>query len=156
MDTHDTMANGRMKLDLLILPAMCLLYTGSSLDRSNIGNAKTIGLIADLGGDKTGHRYALLNGMFYIGYVNWMIVAGIVGKKTKMNVMLSVSGIVWGIAAACMGAINTWEQGYAVRYLVGLGEAGFAPLVTVYLARWYTRRELALRVAFWLATAPVA
>ena len=35
-------------------------------------------------------------------------------------------------------------------------EAGFSPLVQVYLSRFYTRRQLGIRVAFWLAMAPLA
>ncbi len=37
---------------------MTLIYCSSSLDKSNLGNAKTLGMIKDIGGDPTGEKYA--------------------------------------------------------------------------------------------------
>lgn len=34
-------------------------------------------------------------------------------------------------------------------------EAGFVPLIQVYLSRFYTRRQLGTRVGIWLAMAPM-
>ena len=43
------------KIDLLIVPWMCLLYLLSFLDRTNIGNARLAGMEEDLGME--GHDY---------------------------------------------------------------------------------------------------
>lgn len=45
-----------------------MIYLCSSLDKSNLGNAKTLGMIEDIGGDPSGKRYALLNAFYYISY----------------------------------------------------------------------------------------
>jgi hypothetical protein len=44
------------------------VYCCSSLDKSNLGNAKTLGMIKDIGGDPSGDRYALLNAFYFISY----------------------------------------------------------------------------------------
>jgi len=50
------------------MPLVVLLYLFCSLDKSNLGNAKTLGMIKDIGGDPTGSRYALLNAFYFIAY----------------------------------------------------------------------------------------
>lgn len=50
------------------MPLLTLIYLASSLDKSNLGNAKTLGLMKDLGKDPTGSTYALLNSFYYISY----------------------------------------------------------------------------------------
>ena len=50
------------------MPLVVLTYLFCSLDRSNLANAKTLGMVTDIGGDPTGNNYALINAMFYIGY----------------------------------------------------------------------------------------
>ena len=58
------------------MPAACFLYLFSSLDKGNLGNAKSLGMVGPsekggLGADPSGNRYALLNALYFIGYVNW-------------------------------------------------------------------------------------
>lgn len=55
------------------MPAVCILYLFSSLDKGNIGNAKTLGMVGKegFGPDPTGKRYALLNAFYFIGYATW-------------------------------------------------------------------------------------
>lgn len=50
-----------------------LLYLASGLDKGNLGNAKSIGMVGaeGLGADPTGKKYALLNGFYFIGYAMW-------------------------------------------------------------------------------------
>lgn len=56
------------KLDYRILPLVLLFYTLSSLDRSNLGNAKLSGLGDSVNLD--GNHYAFLGTAFYIGCWN--------------------------------------------------------------------------------------
>ncbi|RSH93181.1 hypothetical protein EHS25_007534 [Saitozyma podzolica] len=146
------------KLDLLIMPAACFLYLFSSLDKGNLGNAKTLGMIgaSGIGADPTGSRYALLNALYFIGYVNWMIPTTLFAKRTKVNLVIGCSGIWWGIAAASTAAVNSYGTAMAARYFVGFGEAGFGPVIPFYLARWYTERDLALRMSIFLFSGPLA
>jgi hypothetical protein len=44
-----------LKLDLLLVPMMCMIYLLAFLDRANIGNARVAGLQKDLG--ITDHQY---------------------------------------------------------------------------------------------------
>ena len=66
---------------------------------------------------------------------------------------LATCALVWGIAATCFAAVQNFGGAYAFRFIIGVGEAGFTPLIQVYLSRFYTRRSLGVRVGIWLAMA---
>lgn len=50
------------------MPLLTLIYLASSLDKSNLGNAKSLGMMKDIGHDPTGDTYALLNSLYYVSY----------------------------------------------------------------------------------------
>lgn len=50
------------------MPLLTLIYLCSSLDKSNLGNAKSLGMMKDLGKDPNGDTYALLNSLYYVSY----------------------------------------------------------------------------------------
>jgi MFS family permease len=78
----------------------------------------------------------------------------LLGKRTRMSMVLSICAIGWGIAATCFASVTNFPGSFACRFFIGFGEAGFSPLIQVYLSRFYTRQRLGVRVAFWLAMAP--
>lgn len=47
-------------------------------------------------------------------------------------------------------------QAAAVRFLLGIFEAGMLPGIAYYLSRWYRKSELAFRLALYLVTAPLS
>lgn len=53
---------------MILLPLLTLVYMCASLDKSNLGNAKQLGMVKDIGGDPSGDRYALLNAFYFISY----------------------------------------------------------------------------------------
>jgi len=71
------------QLDMILLPILTLTYMCSSLDKSNLGNAKTLGMIKDIGGDPTGERYALLNAMYFISYAPFSKLTHVGGRETS-------------------------------------------------------------------------
>lgn len=85
-----------------------------------------------------------------------MIPTTLFAKRTKVNLVIGCSGIWWGIAAASTAAVNSYGTAMAARYFVGFGEAGFGPVIPFYLARWYTKRDLALRMSIFLFSGPLA
>jgi len=50
------------------MPLLTLIYLASSLDKSNLGNAKSLGMMKDIGNDPSGDTYALLNSLYYVSY----------------------------------------------------------------------------------------
>lgn len=55
-----------------------------------------------------------------------------------------------------MAFVNNIHSVYAVRFLLGLFEAGMLPGIAYYLSRWYRRSELTFRLAVYCAMTPLA
>jgi len=74
------------KFDLRILPVLAIMYLFNSLDKSNLGNAKTAGLETTL--HLTGNQYNILLSIFFIPYVLTAPFLAIAGKKYGPNRVL--------------------------------------------------------------------
>lgn len=74
------------KLDFYLLPFLSLMYFFNSVDRSNLGNAKTDGMDKDLG--FMGEQYSLLILLFYIPNGLCDLPLNMLTKKWSGRVML--------------------------------------------------------------------
>lgn len=118
------------KLDLRILPTLAIMYLCKSLDSSNLGNAKTNGLEKDLG--LVGNQYNIMASMFYIPYVLFAPLISIAGKKYGPHRVLSACMMVFGSATLLVLAIQDFGGIMTLRWLVGMSESSFFPLVIYY------------------------
>lgn len=50
-----------------------------------------------------------------------MIPLALLGKRTRMEKVLTICAIGWGIAATCMAAVQNFGGAFACRLLTGLG-----------------------------------
>lgn len=55
--------------------------------------------------------------------------------------------IIWGLVSACTSQVKTPADIIACRFVLGFVEAPFFPGVLFYLSKWYTKKELSLRMA---------
>ena len=119
-------------------PLVALMFAASILDRSNVGFAKDA-LRADVHiGDAA---YALGAGIFFIGYALFEIPSNLILDRVGARVWLSRIMVTWGIASAMMMLVSGAHSFYALRFLVGLAEAGFSPGVVLYSTYWFPARE---------------
>lgn len=63
---HTTERKLMTRIDWHILPFISLLYLLAFLDRVNIANAKSFGLVADLGLDAAGTQYNTILTIFFV------------------------------------------------------------------------------------------
>lgn len=61
-----------------------------------------------------------------------------------------------GLVATCQAAVHNWQGMMALRFLMGVFEAGFGPGVPYLLSFFYRRHELGLRCGLFLSAAPLA
>ena len=123
-----------VKIARRIIPFMGLLYLVSFLDRVNIGFA-ALTMNADLG--LTPVMFGIGSGIFFLGY----ILAGIPSNTILMRVgarrWISIIMIVWGIISASLAFTTGARSFYALRFLLGVAEAGFFPGMILYLTFWF-------------------
>jgi MFS family permease len=126
------------KLDLHLLPGVCILYLLSFLDRSNVANAKLDGLDSDL--HMTGDQYLTGLTLFFIGYVLLEVFWNVILKRMGPKLWLPTVTLVWGIVATLQGVVvydggQTGVAGFfLVRFFLGLTEGGLFPGVVFYLS----------------------
>ncbi|KAM0229152.1 hypothetical protein ACHAPO_010182 [Fusarium lateritium] len=133
------------KLDRTILPWIMLLYLLSYIDRSNMGNARNIGLEKDIGLSSV--QYQLASASFYIGTVIFGTVGGLMLKVIKPSTWLGICAVGWGAVSTLQAACTNPAGLAAVRFFLGVFEASFAPGCALYLSFWYLKSELSLRIA---------
>lgn len=74
----------------------------------------------------TDTRYYLGVVLFQVGYVIAEIPSNMVLERSKPSLFLPAIMILWGTVCATMAAVKTWKQLVAVRFVLGVAEAGFS------------------------------
>jgi hypothetical protein len=72
------------KIDLHLVPPLCILYLLAFLDRVNIANAKLYNLTTDLG--LVGNQYNIALVLFFVPYVVFEIPANMLLKKFRPSI----------------------------------------------------------------------
>ncbi|PNP83968.1 hypothetical protein FNYG_02656 [Fusarium nygamai] len=142
------------KTDTRVLPSLALLFLCSFLDRTNVGNAKIIGMEKDLG--LTNLQYSQGLAVFYATYVFSELPSNLVLKKVSPRIWLPTLTVVWGIITMCLGFVSNFASFAAVRALLGVAEGGLLPGMVLYLSSIYTRGELALRIGIFYTAASLS
>ncbi|KAJ5950116.1 hypothetical protein N7454_001700 [Penicillium verhagenii] len=143
-----------LKLDFRILPMLSLLFLCSFLDRTNVGNAKILGLEKDIG--ITDRQYDIGLTVFYLFYICSELPSNLVIKKVSPKIWLPFLTIVWGIITMCLGFVQNYGGFVAVRALLGVAEGGLLPGMVLYLSSFYKRTDLALRIGLFYTAASLS
>lgn len=142
------------KLDFVLLPFLSLMYFFNSVDRSNLGNAKTDGMDKDL--HFIGEEYSLLILLFYVPFGLCDLPLNMLTNKFSGRVMLPTLMVSWGAMALLQCAASNFAGLLVIRLLLGFFEAGFFAGVVFYFTLFYTRGELGFRIAIFFGSALLA
>lgn len=82
--------------------------------------------------------------------------SNLVIKKFRPSRWIAFIATLWGIIATLTGLCNNYASLIACRLLLGLVEGGLFPGMAVYLTLFYTKKELALRIAYLFVSAALA
>lgn len=139
------------KLRMRIIPFVFVLYVISFLDRINIGFA-ALTMNKELA--ITSKQFGLVAGIFFFGYFLFEIPSNLLLHKLGARIWIARILITWGILAMLTGLVHSVHQLYAVRFLLGLAEAGYFPGIVLYLTYWFRQRDQAQMIALFLAGIP--
>jgi len=140
------------KLRMRIIPFVFVLYVISFLDRINIGFA-ALTMNKELA--ISSKQFGLVAGIFFFGYFLFEIPSNLLLHKIGARIWIARILITWGILAALTGLVHSVHQLYAVRFLLGLAEAGYFPGIALYLTYWFRQKDQAQAIAMFLAGIPV-
>lgn len=127
----------------------------------NLGNARTLNndipednIVNEL--DLRGNRYNIAVAVFFVPYVFFEAPSNFAMKYFSPSVWIGRIMISWGIITVCTAAVFNFSGLLAIRFFLGVAEAGFFPGVIMYLCYWYKPSERATRMAIFAGSVAVA
>jgi D-galactonate transporter len=117
-----------------LIPLIIVCYLFAYFDRINISFAK-FQIQSDLGFSDT--VYGLGASIFFVGYVLFEVPSNLLLHKFGARKWIARIMVTWGLATAAMLFVHSTSAFYALRFLIGALEAGFAPGVLYYFTQWF-------------------
>src|SRR6185437_4815152 len=121
-----------------ILPLIGVGYLFALMDRINVSFA-ALQMNQELGFSAT--VYGLGAGMFYLAYALFEVPSNMMLTRFGARRWLARIMFTWGLLAGGMMLVRTPIEFYAMRFLLGMAEAGFFPGVVYYLSHWFPRAQ---------------
>ncbi|MFP3249423.1 MAG: MFS transporter, partial [Paraburkholderia sp.] len=132
-----------------LTPLLMLCYVVAYLDRVNVGFAK-LQMTTDL--NLSDAVYGFGAGIFFLGYFIFEIPSNVILHKVGARVWIARIMVSWGVISMLTMFVTTPAMFYAMRFLLGLAEAGFFPGIILYLTYWYPAHRRG-RMTTWFMTA---
>src|SRR5437763_14368317 len=136
-----------------LIPFLFLLYIVSYLDRINVGFA-ALQMNQALGLSST--AFGLGAGIFFLSYTLFEVPSNVILARVGARVWIARIMITWGLVSAGMMFVRSATGFYALRFLLGLAEAGFFPGIIFYFTRWFPARERARIIATFMTATLIA
>lgn len=141
------------RVSLRILPILFTCYLVNYIDRVNVSFAQH-DLRAALKLSEA--AYGLGAGLFFIGYFAFQVPSNLMLNRIGARRAIALIILLWGMISALGACVQTENQFYLQRLLLGASEAGFFPGVILYLTTWYPSAIRARVFALFLTAIPVA
>ncbi len=135
-----------------LLPFLGLLYIVSYLDRVNVSFAK-LTMNQAIGIDDA--TYAFGAGIFFIGYFLFEVPSNLILERVGARRWIARIMITWGLVSGCTAFVTGSTSFVAMRFLLGIAEAGFFPGILLYLTYWFPARERARVVGLFMTALPL-
>ena len=117
-----------------LVPLIALGYGCAYMDRINISYA-SLQMDRDLHFSSTVYGFGA--GLFFLSYAACEVPSNLLLYRFGARRWLSRIMVTWGVIAMAMMFVRTPWQFYAVRFLLGVAEAGFFPGIVFYLMQWF-------------------
>ena len=123
-----------------LVPFLMLLWVLAWIDRVNIGFIK-LTMLDDLKWSEAVYGFGA--GIFFLGYFFFEVPSNLLlqrigARKTIMRITIG-----WGLTSIVMMFVKTPAMFYALRFLLGVFEAGFYPGIILYLTYWFPNHRRA-------------
>ncbi len=154
--THVDESTGRSamaKAFWRILPLVLIAYLFAYMDRVNVSFAAKQ-MNHDLGFSAT--TYGLGGGLFFLSYALFAVPANLMLVRFGARRWIAWIMMAWGLLSSAMMFVHTPAEFYALRFLLGVAEAGFYPGVITYFAEWFPPCHRSRAVSRFFVASPLA
>ncbi|PLB53833.1 permease of the major facilitator superfamily [Aspergillus steynii IBT 23096] len=136
----------RRRIDSLIMPLVILVYLMNYIDRNNYAAAKLQGLEEDL--NLNDQQYQTGLSILFVAYILMQVPSNLLlNYMGRPSLYLGFFTTAWGLVSTLTSQVKGYGGIVACRFILGLVEAPFFSGVLFYLSKWYTKKELALRMS---------
>ena len=145
-----------------LLPFLGTCYLIAYLDRVNVSFAK-LHMLTDLNMSEAAYGFGA--GVFFVGYFLFEVPSNLALHRVGARLWIARIMVTWGLVSGAMAFTGTLAQltgasahtmFYALRFLLGIAEAGFFPGVLLYLNYWYPSHRQSRAIAWLLAAQPLS
>ncbi|TFL04209.1 major facilitator superfamily domain-containing protein [Pterulicium gracile] len=133
------------KLDWRIMPMLWSMYWLNYLDRNAIALARLNDLEEDL--NLTGTQYQTCVSILFVGYILGNLPSNMILTRTRPSRYMGAMMMLWAIVSALTAVAKDFTGLLLTRFFLGLTEAPFYPGAVYILSLFYTRKEVATRIA---------
>lgn len=151
--TRDPAASALRKVGLRLIPFLWLMYVAAFLDRTSVGFA-ALQMNAELAFSAS--VYGLGAGIFFFGYCLFEVPSNLLLHRVGAPRWLARIMLSWALVAGAMAFVRGPYGFYALRFLLGVAEAGFFPGVIYYLSYWVPAVQRARLVAAFMTAIPIS
>lgn len=155
------------KIDMYILPFLCITYALQFIDKTSLGYSSVYGIIDD--NNLKGQDYSWASSIFYFGESGMMkpaipqvltippgyLLAEYPGvaiiQRFPVAKFLGANIILWAAILMLTALCSSFAGLATVRFFLGVTEATISPGFVAITGIWWTRQEQAARSALWIS-----
>lgn len=155
MDTHHAKnrTNVYRKNMRYLLPLLVVCYLFAFIDRTIVGFA-WLEMEADVG--LSAAAFGLGAGLFFISYAFCEVPSNLLMLKFGPKIWFSRILITWGIITILMAFVQGPWSFYALRFLLGVAEAGFYPGIIYFITKWFPPSRCGQVIGIFFLANPLA
>jgi ACS family tartrate transporter-like MFS transporter len=135
-----------------LLPLLLAAYICAYINRVNIGFA--FSMQEDLA--LSAAIFGLGAGLFFIGYFLFEIPSNLMMVRVGARRWIARIILSWGLLSMAMSLVQGVNSFMAVRFLLGVAQAGFFPGVILYMTFWFPAAYRARLVAWFMIAIPIS
>ena len=136
-----------------MLPFAILTYFLCYLDRINVGFA-ALTMNKDLGLDAA--TYGMAAGAFFWGYFLFEVPSNIILEKLGARIWIARIMVTWGLLSGATAFCTGPYSFLAVRFLLGLAEAGLFPGLVLFFTYWFPDWHRGRIISGFMLALPIA
>ena len=146
-------ATAQRKAARRLLPVLFVGYVLAYLDRVNVGFAK-LGMHGEPWFSDA--VYAAGAGVFFLGYFLFEVPSNLLLARVGARRWIARIMVSWGAISALCATCDSAASFHALRFLLGVAEAGFFPGIVLYLTQWFPSAQRAQRIALFMTAIAAA
>jgi MFS transporter, ACS family, tartrate transporter len=141
------------KASLRLLPLIAVGYGIAYMDRVNVSFA-ALQMNRDL--HFSASVYGFGAGLFFLSYAACEVPSNLLLVRFGARRWLARIMFTWGLLSMGMMLVKTPIEFYAMRFALGIAEAGFFPGIIYYLSRWFPARQRSRAISRFYIALPLS